>query len=312
MGFSEPVSSSIEREPLEEIALEDISSSDEGNEGAIIVSVEEDASIEEIEDKVRKEIVARSWWLKEKWIEKGIPKEQITVEINGSRMELYNFSDRLEDRHIEDLTSVLEDFATIENGDITREKVKYVLIDDERLVNPQTGGEMNGYSSAEEKAIKLYPRALEDVPHRVESASNFEGTLIHELGHRVDTKFANAWQQRFNWTQLDIPEALPGGAHKYYSVEDASRCPTEYAQINHNEDICESLVAALRDKDNLDPERLEALQEGLFGDSDQDQSIEDQSTILIKRKTGEEIELPRHGKVKYKKQKQKRIKLKLG
>lgn len=127
----------------------------------------------------------------------------------------------------------------------------------------------------------LEPRAFVDTPHRVSAAPNFEGALVHELGHQLYHEFDPEWREKFpwmyvgddpeNWTfdksgEKDISKLKPpvnkttgdiaiDGRYPAHPKE----CVTNYARINEHEDICESLVAYL-----YDPNLLKGVSEDKF------------------------------------------------
>lgn len=291
-------------EDVEDIELEEVSA-DEADEGDVIsIIVHEEASKEEVEEKVRQRLVERCWWLKEHWRQKGLPTEQFVVNVGDKRVNLFNFGESLDERHLGELQGAIEDCASLDGGEIVGGKIEHILIDDEQPKNTRTGEDMNGYSSREERAVKLYPRALEPVEHRVKGVSNLEGTVIHELAHRVSVDFRNRWSERFGWRMLDTPEELPGGDMRYYKNDNPERCITEYAAIDPGEDICESVVGALRAHGQLDSERRDVIEKELLPDGQQEKL-----SVSITKKEPDAIELPRISKVEYRTVKKGRMRI---
>ncbi|MEI6266648.1 MAG: hypothetical protein WCP14_02050 [bacterium] len=217
-------------------------------------------SQENIEEKAKEEIISNNWWLQDKWREKGIPEQQVSIKVGEYSLELYSFSQKIEDKRIFQLKSILEKFSNILGGEALN-TVKYILIDDKNEINKYTNEPLNGYAETGEGAIKLYPPALEDKQHRISATSNFEGTLIHELSHSLASKQLDKWQKDFGWEHVPEGITTPGGLTLYFKPKDPSRCISEYAIHSAAEDFCDSMVAAIVDPDSLDPERLAFIRE---------------------------------------------------
>jgi hypothetical protein len=98
------------------------------------------------------------------------------------------------------------------------------------------------------------------------------------------------WEKRFGWKWLKEAITLPGGLVTRFEIEDPSRCVTDYAKLEPDEDICDSMVAAMRRPEILDKERLETLRQafpGAFSD------IPAEIACTSARRTGKDITLPR-------------------
>jgi hypothetical protein len=221
------------------------------------------------------------------WSEKGVPREQFDVLFEGKKVEVANFSETaLSKEQLNSLRLIIGEFSRIKNGEVF-DKVKSIFIDNIQLEDPETKVGVNGMSvEKDDGIIKLYPRALENIPHRVKGVSNFDGTLIHELTHAlVDPETRKRWKNKFGWKKNEEKEAklldklgelgisveelyeMPQkdwaklGLWEFIRIEEVDkpqRCVTDYAKLGPNDDIAESMVAAMTTGD-LDSERLKFL-----------------------------------------------------
>lgn len=264
---------------------------------------------ETIVEEVRAKHKVKEWFTEHYWRDKGLPAEQIEFDINGFAVTIYNFNAEkpFSDEHLAQATRVFQDL-TARFPDFLN-KIRYVLLDDvqpESLSGDNDLYPTNGITMREYRAIKLMPRAMETFPHRIPSASNFEGTLLHELGHLIQPELEEAWKEKFQWAycsdhedEWELREVAKGKKRWFnrttgimsptsqYPLQ-PSQCVTDYARGNIAEDICDSIVAyffkpkRLRD---LAPEKY-AILESL--DRKQDVTVE----VSTRRVNKEEISLP--------------------
>lgn len=107
------------------------------------------------------------------------------------------------------------------------------------------------------------------IPHRIQSASNFEGTFVHELGHLIKNQFEGEWRRKFQWVHcLDNEEEweirkAPNGENRWFHKKTGEmspqgqyplqpdQCITDYARQIIDEDICDSLVAYIYESEKL-------------------------------------------------------------
>jgi hypothetical protein len=247
---------------------------DEDNSLDIIeISINKDEKQEKIEEKLKEYLKEHNWWLQDYWKKKGNPKEQFTVSTKIGDIQIYNFAEALTERHIQEFLDLIKVFAQAKDKSPLQE-VKYILLDDLQYPNPNTGEDMNGYGPVKENAIKLYPRGQKFIPHRIPEASNFEGTVIHELSHGFSVSLRNDWANTFGWKMLDNPILLAGGAYQYYKCSNPEKCISDYAKINPSEDICESMIAAIKAPKILDPERLSFIKKKILGNNIEKSPIE--------------------------------------
>lgn len=285
----------LKYQTIEDITFQEIKEGDPDFNTARILLVEPNQSEEEIKKKLTEQISQENWWLQKYWQEKGLPIEQIKVNIGNRKLNIYNFYEKLTDRHLKDLERVLREFSCIEDGRIFDE-IKFILIDNkrkiitERHLEKNLGEEKHGESRPKCKTIEIYPRGMEFTSFRINGVSKFEATLIHELSHSIpDIKpfFYNEWIKKFRW---EIRGVIEDGTERYgkWECEHPEKCVTEYAKYAPEEDISESMVAALRNPKILDPERLQFLKDNLLI------KIKEQklSEIEAKRLTNSELELP--------------------
>ena len=223
----------------------------------------------------------QDWYTSYYWRRKGLPQEQVEIDVNGKGVTVYNF-DRgswFDEEHIKLATSVLGKFTS--RFPSVLDKVSWILVDDIQLTSafgdpenyPTNGGALREFS-----AFQLYPRGMELIPHRVEAVTNFTGTLTHELTHLIASEFEDEWKDKFKWAGcLDYPEdwelrpTPEGQDRKFYNKKtgemspqnqfplEPDQCVNYYAKQNMSEDICESMVAYL-----FDPELLRRISPDKF------------------------------------------------
>jgi predicted Zn-dependent protease with MMP-like domain len=262
---------SLEREGKEKpIQLQEILKGDLAYESTMTVRANPEDTIEQVEAMARARVKENNWFLQDYWIKKKL-KEKIVITAGKAALEIYNFYEHLEEWQLVQIQQSIADYARLRNNKVF-EQVRHILIDDKQHINTQNGKELNGFAGQGE-AIKLYPNALKKLPHRVPGADNLEGTVIHELSHHLGKDFEQKWTEEFGWAWTDNRELLPGGTEfRYWINSEPERCVTEYAAINPAEDICESMVAAMRNPQALDPERYERLQEKFLPTKDVEDS----------------------------------------
>ena len=250
---------------IDDIAFQEVKEGDPDFDQVREIAVRPGESEKEIQTRLREKIKEENWWLQAYWQEKGPPNEQLELTIGDNRLSIYNFGEKITDRHLTELERVVREFSQIEGGKIFN-NVRYILIDNERKLNLEKNldEEQNGEAPSGDKAIKLYPRGMELGSHRIEGASNFEGTLIHEFSHLIPdipgSNFYSDWINKFGW-KMEITDS---GIFKRWYNKDPDKCPSKYANYAPEEDICESMVAALRNPGILDPERLQFLKDNLI------------------------------------------------
>jgi hypothetical protein len=287
----ESTRSKPEYQQLSAINIQQVSDTDPDFATAMeIYDPEGELSHEQIEQRVRDELESKNWSLQPYWQEKGLPKEQINIELGNSKLEIFNFSNPLSDEQIETMKRVLSVLSQIKDGLILHD-IDYILINNNENLDVKSGNPRNGVTSPNMRVIQLYPNALKSIPHRVAGVSNFEGTLIHEYGHVLqnDQEFNREWREKHGWRFLSEEEHKQIDDHAHlYANDEPEKCPTEYARFSPGEDICESLVEAIKSPDLLDPERLKTLQENWLKAIDYNPSVE----VIANRKIADQISLP--------------------
>lgn len=275
---------------MDSVVIKEAKEGDPDYENATEISTEPEDSEERLKEKVREELIRKNWWFKEEWIKKGIPKEQILIKINGDEIDIYNWHEPIKDEQINTIKNVVKEFFLIDKEALM--KNRYILIDDERKKHFLTGEEENGYGAGKDRAMILYPRAFEPIEHRVPGVSNLEGTTIHELSHKVvkkNHKFKEEWTERFGEKTKfrEKGRETPGGMRSFWKPKDNYPCVSKLATYDSEEDICDSMVAALRNEQLLHPEKLESLREGIIKLAEK----KEVSLETLKR-SGKEISLP--------------------
>jgi len=263
----EEISTPNRYQDINDIALVEVSAGEEGFESAMPVTCGAEDTIDVIKDKLRMQLTRDNWWLNPKWTEKGLPKEQISIKVREHTVTIYNWNEQLlSEEQISQISSVLSEFAMIAGGAALSE-VSYILIDNVQEKNPKSGEDINGFRSEYDNSIYLYPRAVSPIEHRVNGVTNLEGTLIHELSHCLtDIINDNEWARQFGWKHLKPGSGriLPGGFYSLWELKNPEKAVTNYAGGNDpGEDICDSMVAALRNHEILDKERLDYLTQKL-------------------------------------------------
>ena len=201
--FVEEIEKEPEYQSIDDIIFREVKGGDSDFNTATVLNIEPNQPEEEIRKKLAGQISEENWWLQKYWQEKGPPNEQLELTVGDNKLSIYNFGEKITDRHLVELERVVKEFFQIEEGKIF-DNVRYILIDNERKINLEKNleEEQNGEAPSGDKAIKLYPRGVQLGFHRIEGASNFEGTLIHEFSHLIpDIKlsFYDAWREKFRW-----------------------------------------------------------------------------------------------------------------
>lgn len=270
----------------------------------------EPLSDEVIKDRVKERFESQEWFYSEYWRSKGIPSEQIEFQIGEQLITLYNFNEGLQvsDEHIDETLGVLAEFAS--RFPQVLDNLRWILIDNIQPLSSYGDSinyPLNGEAVVNWKAFKLQPRGMSLEPHRVPSATNFEGTLVHEMTHLIDSRFeAAGWREKYKWERcIDSPEdweprEVPdGGKEAFYNKHTGKmaligmyalqpdECVTEYAQQNIDDDVCDSMVAYFFDRDLLKSRSTTKLSiiasqdEGLL-----------RPLVTAKRVSNDEIKLP--------------------
>ncbi|MFQ5953239.1 MAG: hypothetical protein ACE5JK_07550, partial [Candidatus Omnitrophota bacterium] len=255
-----------------------------------------DDSREKMELEIKNRIRRENWWFQSSWAKRGLPGEQISISVGDHVVDVYNWNEPLSEEQISIMTDILHRFSVIAGGEAVK-KCRYILIDNVPKINIKSGEELNGAGIPFGEGIILYPNALRPIQHRIKGVSNFEGTLIHELTHKLQEittdagmMLLNEWQKKFGWEKSASPIPLPGGLVADMKAADPSRCVSNYALLEPKEDLCESMVAAIKNPGVLDRERLEFLRGRLL------KPLEDVSgkvALPVKHIQGEDVSLPK-------------------
>lgn len=286
-------------ENIDNLTFQAVDNTDPGYETAMkIINPKSGLTDPELKRKAWEEVRRTTWWLDEYWQTKGDPKEQLSIQVGGQNIELYNFGVELTPEQTAELQGIMVKFnRSAIRGKLTG--LQYILIDDNPKIDPKTNEPRRGSAFNEMSAIALYPRAVSNEPHRVPNVSNFAGTLSHEVGHILaDTAFVEKWKRKFGWEELPDDEVkVIGDLRVTKRCAQPERLISSYAGFSPEEDICESLVAAINNPQALDPERLVFLQESWLADSPESGGQQ----VTIAKKTGTEIQLPKSKQpIKYK------------
>ena len=157
---------------------------------------------DEIVESVKRDKEFQAWYTFESFRKKGLPAEQIEFTVDGRQITVYNYNkDKpFTDEHIERAQRVFQEFTA--RFPKIMDHLRWILIDDQQLrsafgdpENYPTNGEAHSYW----QAFQLYPRGMELIPHRIKAATNFDGTLTHELTHLIQGDFEGEWREKFAW-----------------------------------------------------------------------------------------------------------------
>ncbi len=238
---------------------------EDDQEGVINLWLEEGADPERISAESLRRIQENRWWLWEYWEAKGLPNEQVELDDGEHQVTLYNYGEPIEQTHLDQIKRILGIFSGIGDGLVFKE-FKYILIDPVQGMNDKSGEPTNGYGPINSLAVTLYPNAFRPIPNRVtDKITNLEGILAHELTHGIHNQLIdgemvlNLWIKAVGWGITEDRRVLPGGAISIWET-DFSKCVTDYAKSDPDEDICESMVARLFEPEKLDKNRLVTLE----------------------------------------------------
>ncbi|MCK5084167.1 MAG: hypothetical protein KAQ64_00740 [Candidatus Pacebacteria bacterium] len=249
----------------------------------------ENKTNEEIEEAIKEELKKKYWWFNEKWTEKGLPEEQIKLRLDNTIIDTYNWGDNLNNEQIEKIKDTLILFCS--NSKDTLENTKYILINNTSGGKHKiTGDELNGRSPNGD-FIELFPNALKDIGHRIKNVSNLEGTIIHELSHKIRLEIRNKWKKKFgkdlSWNEKK--QKAEGGALIDWKPYDQFSCISDLACYDFDEDLCESMVGAMKNPSILDKNKMEFLKKNnLISDKNDRQNI----SIEINRLSENDIKMP--------------------
>ncbi len=275
---------------VDDLSFEEVQSAEADPETVMeAVKWDENDSPEKMVEQVKESLQAHHWWLNKEWQEKGIPHEQLNVRVGELNIDVYNYGQNLTPEQIAEIQQTLGALAQIPLPDRLKE-VKYIVISDQENYNHKNNENMRGLARRGQQMFVLYPRAMSSEPHRIPNTSGFKGTVIHEFGHtfQQDGTFLQDWKKTFGWEylpddQVDWSKEVP----KRTVVADPARCVSDYARFEAEEDICESLVAAISNPEVLDPERLKFIQDRWLK-----QPHASAPEVQIEHKTGVDVELP--------------------
>ncbi len=278
-----PSTSVEKRETAPKPSFQEVKEGEADFGNAISIPSASGESKETVEARLLERLKESHWYLQEYWRGKT-PQEQLTVSLGDTSVEIYNFGKYLEVEHIAQLEAVLRDYAKRQNTGVFG-RVRHILFDDQGIVNPYTGEPANGWAGNRDGGVKIYPAALTG-EHRVAGVTKLEGTVIHELSHSLPDDFISKWREALGWKPApdDPPLKLPGGAIRLEINDEPWRCITDYARANASEDICESMVGALRNQAALDPERLKIINETF--------PVEENELVVNTIRKNEGIKLP--------------------
>jgi len=245
-------------------------------------------NVEEVKRRIEVALQQRHWWLCPEWQKQGLPKEQFEF----GDIKVFNFLRLLTQEEKNEIEKSLQFVSRIKKDLLTT--LEYVVISSDDGFNSQSGKKFLGFSRDEQKIIRLHPETFSrERDRRIPEISNLELVVTHEPIHHVINKNRNIlkkWSEEFEWTLNDDPAQLMGDGvtKKTFMTKHPERCITDYAQVDADEDMCESFSASYANIDRLDSEKAEFLKKHIFEESDQNHSI-----------VSVPVKLPQVEKVKY-------------
>ncbi len=270
----------------------------------------EPRSDEAILERVRKDREARDWFTEEYWRVKGEPHEQVEFEIDDKNITLYNWNNEasIDEQHIKRLESAI--LQLVSHFPNALDKIRYILIDDKNdrsAFGDSQKYPFNGEALPQWNAFRFLARGLSLEPHRISSATNIEGTFVHEASHLNQGDFEGEWvKKNKKWEYcIDHPEEwelrLPpdGEAKKWFNKQTGEmapqsmfplqpeECVTYYSKLSPDEDICESVVAYI-----YDPELLKRVSPDKFSILENKDAKRALPQVTAKKIPSDEIKLP--------------------
>ncbi|MBU6389018.1 hypothetical protein KGQ71_00725 [Patescibacteria group bacterium] len=265
---------------------------------------------EDILNFIRQQKEMQNWFTMDYWRKKGKPEEQVELNVDGQNISVFNYCKKtpLTEEHIAQLERVYGRLA--QHFPEALRNIRYFLINN--VQTPSLLGDperypTNGSAMARLQAFQLFPRGTGLMPHRIQAASNFEGTVAHETTHLIQEKFDKPWSERYRWEQcMNFPDEWemrdsPDGTRKVFYNKSTGEmapqfefplqpeeCVTEYAKLNMHEDICESMVAYL-----CDPDRLRLVSPGKYEILERLDQKRESVTVASEVVPKEQVNIPR-------------------
>ncbi len=216
----------------------------------------------------------QEWFYQDYWREKGLASEQIEFDADGNPITLYNFDrpNPFGDDRLRSLTNAMKQLGL--HFPQALHKLRWILIDDTQQASiygdiqkfPTNGQVVHGTN-----AFRFFPRGARiDIPHRIPTANNLEGTFVHETAHLIQDGFRDRWSENFQWDMCDEHldkfeyRGTPMGGSQYpfnkrtdemmpqfQFPRQPENCVNYYAKLSLEEDIAESLTAYVYSPDVL-------------------------------------------------------------
>ncbi|MCK9447333.1 hypothetical protein M0Q50_10825, partial [bacterium] len=182
----------------------------------VLVPLEErEKSEEELSKEIEeiKELHKEREWFTSDYFRKKLLSEQVDFLIDNKSITFYNFNKEkeLSEEHIEKVGNVFKEIAERFPGSL--DNIRSVLLEDVQRPSLSNDSKfpLNGLAEKDRHCLMIMPRAMDiNMDHRVEGASNFEGTLVHEIGHFIQDRFLEEWKKHFQWREKREGELAPG------------------------------------------------------------------------------------------------------
>lgn len=283
----------------------------------------EDLKVEET-DKLRQAIIEnglleeRYWWLQpemQEAIKEGRLKEQLSFFVGQKQMDFYCFDRELSQSEIDEIGSVLEQLAQIDDGigfdmvssvvfakelpkqkyDDLKDRMAAIVDNPTRVLPGRSNGSANYLQSMiyiKDKGDKLVEKRLEGSfakGIRRESSTSLASTLAHEIGHHMENLIDfDKWLKNHGW------ETPPGSeVDKLFERFTGKFGPSLYSGVNPQEDFAETFKYFILDPGKLDPKRLDFMVTEVLGRGETFQPINAKPSYRVLKRRGDEISLPR-------------------
>lgn len=220
---------------------------------------------EEILTTIKGQKEDSQWYTTSYWRSKGVPCQQLELQVGADEITIYNYSNQLSPQHFDQIKEVLQIMGS--KFPQALKNVNYILINNDQPLSHLGDPKLypaNGMSYRQWRTFELYPRSFNSDTYRIPPVSNLVGVMSHEFTHSIEQTFQEEWAGNFQWRYCwDAPEEwvsrpTPDGTmQKYFHVVTGEmspqnqfplqpeQCVSQYAKQNPNEDICESMVAYL-------------------------------------------------------------------
>lgn len=274
---------------IDDLSFVEVPQSTPGAQEVLVIKNNSDESVAQatILDQLKSRLIKENWWLQDRWAKEGLPKEQLTATAGNNQIEIFNFNNIFAPEEIKEIEEALSCYQNLA-PDIKFEFPKYILFPKTAEQNPQSHEPYYGKNWSDIKSVLIFPRAANLSPYRVKEISALQGTIIHELGHILqdNNPLSEQWQEKFGWEMVDLKTYQLWSQEKkeakttMMQTKFPERCLTKYAEVDDQEDICESIVGYFANSPDLDLEKKEFVKKLFFDGKESVSIIKNQKVVL--------------------------------